>query len=115
MMSRRFTVVTAVALLAAGAGAHANQNGTWTGRISDSACGARHESGGESGEEMNDRDCTLACVRGGSKFVLVADGKVYKIANQEFADLRTHAGEAVRVAGDLNDDVITVSRIDAKK
>lgn len=84
---------------------------TWTGRIADSACGAKHESGGEMGDEMNDRDCTLACVKGGSKFVLVVDGKIYKIANQDNAELKAHAGETVRVTGELKGDTITAASI----
>lgn len=104
------------ALAAAGvvlfAGA-ARAESIWTGKIADSACGARHESGGEMGEAMSDRDCTIACVRGGSKYVLVAAGKVYRIANQDIAGLREHAGETVRVTGDLNGDTITVSKVEA--
>jgi hypothetical protein len=46
---------------------------------------------------MPDRDCTLACVRGGSKFALVVDGKVFQIANQDLEDLKTHAGHNVTV------------------
>ena len=50
---------------------------------------------------MPDRDCTLACVRGGSKFALVVDGKVFQIANQDLDDLKTHAGHTVMVTGEL--------------
>ena len=56
---------------------------TWTGQISDSLCGAKHEEAAEGQGKMADRDCTLACVRGGSKLVLVVDGKMLPIANQE--------------------------------
>jgi len=45
--------------------------------------------------------------------VLLADGKVYQIANQSFADLEKHAGENVKVAGELTGDTITVSKIEA--
>ena len=44
---------------------------TWTGKISDSACGAKHEEAAEGQGVMADRDCTQACIRGGSKYVLV--------------------------------------------
>ena len=58
---------------------------TWTGQISDSMCGASHAKmiAGHAG--MSDRDCALACVKGGGKYVFVSDGKVYKIANQGLA------------------------------
>src|ERR1700693_4090562 len=37
---------------------------TWTGKISDSMCGAKHNTSAEhGGKKMSDRDCTLACVR----------------------------------------------------
>ena len=51
--------------------------------ISDSACGAKHEEAAEGQGKMPDRECTQACVRGGSKYVLVVDGKVFQIANQD--------------------------------
>src|SRR5437867_12176895 len=85
---------------------------TWTGQISDSACGAKHEEAAEGQGKMPDRDCTLACVRGGSTFVLVSDGKIYQIANQDLADLKTHAGHKVKITGELKGDSITVSKID---
>ena len=67
---------------------------TWTGKIADSACGAKHEEAAEGQGVMADRECTQACVRGGSKYVLVVDGKVMQIANQDNKDLATHAGHA---------------------
>ena len=62
----------------------------WTGKISDSMCGANHSSMGSS--KLNNHDCTVACVKAGAKYVFVSNGKVYKIANQDDADLATHAG-----------------------
>ena len=84
---------------------------TWSGRISDSACGAKHEEAAENTGVMPDRDCTEACVRGGSKYVFVVDKQVYQIANQNFADLAKHAGHAVKVTGELKGNSITVSKI----
>ena len=92
---------------------------TWTGKISDSACGAKHEEAAEGQGVMADRDCTQACVRGGSKYVLVVseerDGfsraKVFQIANQDNKDLATHAGHKVEVTGELKGGTITISRI----
>ena len=87
---------------------------TWTGKISDSMCGASHAKmiaahGGAS--KMTDRDCTLACTKAGGKYVFVTGGKVYNIANQDDADLQTHAGHTVRLTGDMKGDTITVSKI----
>src|ERR1039458_5521000 len=45
---------------------------TWTGSISDSMCGATHKSAAEhGGKQMSARDCTLACVQNGGKYVFV--------------------------------------------
>jgi len=88
---------------------------TWSGQISDSACGAKHEAAAEGEEKMPDSDCTRTCVRGGSKYVLVADdGTIYKIANQDFADLAPNAGRSVNVTGDLKADAITVTRVTSR-
>ena len=110
---RSIPLFVAVALLSGAASLGAQQ--TWTGKIADSACGAKHEEAVENEGVMNDRDCTQACVRGGSKYLLVVDGKVLKIANQDNKDLATHAGHAVKVTGELKGDSITVSTIEMSK
>ena len=84
---------------------------TWTGQISDSMCGASHQKMTSGHAGMTDRDCALACVKAGGKYVFVNDGKVYKIANQELALLQAHAGQTVQLTGDMKGDTITVSNI----
>jgi cytochrome c-type biogenesis protein CcmH/NrfF len=86
----------------------------WIGRISDSACGARHEPM-EGVPEMTPKQCTLATVRGGSKFVYVLDenDKVYQIANQDHPDLVTYAGDPVALTGRVKGNVITVTKLAA--
>ena len=82
------------------------------GQISDSMCGASHAGMTSSHPGMTDRDCALACVKGGGKFVFVSDGKVYKIANQDSPLLQMHAGHAgVTLTGDMKGDTITVSKV----
>ena len=88
---------------------------SWSGQISDSMCKAKHEEAAEGQGKMADRDCTLSCVRGGSKFVLLVDGKVLQIANQDNKDLQTFAGQQVTVTGDLKGETLTVATISAKK
>ena len=85
---------------------------TWTGKISDSACGAKHVEAAENEGVMPDRDCTQACIRGGSLYVFVADGKVYQIANQKDEDVIAHAGHTVKLTGELKDNTITVTKIE---
>ena len=88
---------------------------TWTGQISDSACGMSHAKMLTEHKNLKtDRDCTLACISAGSKYVFVSDGKVYNISNQKLATLKTHAGETVKLTGTMKGDTISVSKV-AKK
>ncbi|MBK5291583.1 MAG: hypothetical protein JJE04_07915 [Acidobacteriia bacterium] len=86
---------------------------TWTGKLSDSMCGAKHNTAAEhGGKKMSDRDCTLACVKDHkAKYVFVSGGKVYNVGNQDFGDLQKHAGHTVKLTGGMSGDTITVSKI----
>jgi hypothetical protein len=81
---------------------------TWTGAVSDRMCGADHK---KMGGKMSDRDCTLACTKGGTPYVLVSDGKVYQLSGHD-ADLKNHAGHSVALTGDLKGDTIRVSKVE---
>ena len=86
---------------------------TWTGKISDSMCGAHHKSSAEhAGAKMTDRQCTEACIKNGAKYVFVSEGKVYSIDNQDYAGLAEHAGHTVKLTGDMTGDSIKVSDIE---
>ncbi len=81
---------------------------TLMGYISDSACGLQHMPG------MNEKDCTLMCVKNG-KFVL-ADREhklIYQLdqAGQEKA--REFAGQKVKVKGRTTGKTIRVTAIEA--
>ena len=78
------------------------------GVISDSMCGASHKG---MGTKMTDRECTQACAGKGAQYVLVADGKAYKLTNHD-ADLKTHAGHTVNLTGDVKGDTVRVSKIE---
>jgi hypothetical protein len=85
---------------------------TWTGKISDSMCGAKHKKMAEHGTtKIADRDCTMACVKEGGKYVFVLKGKVYKIDNQDFAALQEYGGHMVQLTGEMTGDTIKVSNI----
>lgn len=87
---------------------------SWTGKISDSMCGAQHKAAGEhSASNLSDVDCTAACARKGAKYVFVTSGKVYKIDNQDVAGLSKHAGQTIRLSGEMTGDSIRVSKIGA--
>jgi hypothetical protein len=95
----------------AGRGNATGQGQSWTGVISDSMCKLHHESGAE-GQETTEPDCTRDCVKGGSRYVLVAGETVYAIANQDQKQLAEHAGVRVLVRGTLRGDVLEVTSIE---
>jgi hypothetical protein len=104
-------------LLFAGTGFAAQ---TWTGKISDSDCGAKHKSAAEhGGKAMSDHDCAVACVKGGAKYVFVTGGNVYPVNNQDFSGLEEHAGHTVKLTGDMQSqggiNVTGVQMTSAKK
>jgi len=83
---------------------------SFVGNISDSMCGLKHMVPGQS-----DKDCTLECVKAGSKYVLadVASGKVYQLSDQKKP--AAFAGQKVKVTGTLKGDTISVANIEAEK
>jgi hypothetical protein len=90
---------------------------TWSGEISDSACGVMHPedadaAGGGQAGPPDPHECTLACIRGGSKYVFVSNGMVYQILDQKDPALQTHAGHMVKLTGEMKDTTIKVSKIE---
>jgi hypothetical protein len=88
---------------------------TWTGKISDSMCEAKHSAGEHEGKKMTDADCTKVCVKGGAKYVFVSEGKVYQLANQSSKTIASHAGQEVKLTGEMKGDTITASKMTAAK
>lgn len=102
--------IFAAVLLLAPAPAHsAPARRTFTGNISDSACGLHHTMGGGA------KQCTLECINMGAKFVLADDAhhKVYGLSDQ--AKAKPFAGQDVKVTGTLDHDTIQVATITAAK
>ena len=62
----------------------------WTGYIVDANCASKKEDMG-AGEDH--AACSKRCIKGGAAAVLVSEGKVYKISNQD--QVTAHAGEKV--------------------
>jgi hypothetical protein len=84
---------------------------TWTGKISDSMCNAKHSGGEHDGKKMTDAECTKACIKKGAKYVFVSDGKVYQLVNQHSKTIASHAGEEVQLTGEMTGDKITATKI----
>ncbi len=89
------------------------------GEIMDSQCAVMgdHEAGYKMTGTHTPKDCTLACVKMGGKFVLYDRAKkaVYQLDDQEKA--RPLAGEKVKVSGTLDaaTKTIRVQKIEAAK
>lgn len=116
-MKRTIRILGGIGLMAAFASFAGAATMTMTGMISDSMCGASHAKMMEMHKDakMTDRDCTLACVKAGGKFVFVSNGKVYNISNQKLAGLTKYAGQNASLTGDVNGDNITVSKLASSK
>ena len=69
-MRKLSLVLSLGSLFAAGAFAE-----TWSGTVSDSMCGAKHEAASAA-----DMACVKKCIKGGASAVFISDGKVYQIA-----------------------------------
>jgi len=105
---KRLTLTILGLLLAAGlsfASPGKDPAKTFVGNIGDSMCGAKHMMAGES-----DKDCTLECVKGGSKYILIdPSGKIYQLSDQKTPE--QFAGAKVKVTGTLKGDTISVTSI----
>src|SRR4029077_20490893 len=92
----------------AASSAFAAKGKTFTGTVSDSMCGAKHEMPGD------DAGCTRACVSKGSKYALVVGDKVYTLETTDKAALATldkQAGAKATVTGNEKDNTITVTSV----
>lgn len=102
-MKLRFAAGSAALLF--GAALALAAEGTMTGYIADSKCGAK-------GANEGARECTIKCVKGGAKYVFVndSDKKVYAVdAQDKVAD---HAGHHVTVKGTVEGDTLKLDSID---
>jgi triosephosphate isomerase len=99
----KLRLITAATLFAATITMAAD--GSWTGWISDSQCGAK-------GANAQAGECTTKCVKEhGAKYVFVndADKKVYAVDDQD--KVAAHAGHHVVVKGTASGDSIKLSSI----
>jgi len=105
----RFGIHRAVAvlvLLAAVLAFAADKPQTFTGKVSDTMCGAHHMMAGAS-----DADCTRACVKQGSKYALVVGDNVYTLEGGDAAALDKLAGQTAKISGTLKGKTITVASV----
>ena len=113
-MKKVMLLVAALAFVSAGA-TQARTPETWKGTIGDSSCGVKHSADKHGDKASDHRACVEKCVARGGQYVFIADGKVMKIANQDFKGLKTHAAHEVMLTGEIKDGGIVVSKIEAPK
>ena len=106
-------IATLAVFVSVSAAAQKGPEMTWKGKISDSMCKDKHAGGEHEGKKMTDADCTTVCVKNGSKYVFMSEGKVYQLANQNSKTIASHAGQEVTLTGELKGDTITASKISA--
>jgi hypothetical protein len=106
---KKFAMFAAAVMFAATPALAAEK--TWTGKISDAKCNGTHHKAEHGSQTDSDHECVTKCVEGGQKYVFVAGGKTYQIANQDFADLKAHGGHTVALTGEMTGESITVSKI----
>lgn len=77
---------------------------TWSGTVSDSMCGAKHEAASAS-----DTACVKKCVKGGASAVFLSDGKVYQISAKSQSKVMPLLGQKVTLTGKMDGDTIEIA------
>ena len=86
---------------------------TFTGKVSDAMCGAKHMEAG-----IAPADCIRICVQKGAKYSLVVGDKVYALDTSDKAtldELNKLAWEQAKVTGTANGDTISVKSVTEAK
>jgi hypothetical protein len=82
---------------------------TFTGKVSDAMCGAKHTEG-----NLAPADCVRACVQKGAQYALVVGDKVYTLNTSDKAtlgELNKLAWEQAKVNGTADGDTISVKSV----
>ncbi len=82
---------------------------TFTGKVSDAMCGAKHNEG------IEPAACVRACVKKGAKYALVVGDKVYTLDTSDRATLNKLAWEQAKVTGTADGTTISVTSVAAAK
>jgi hypothetical protein len=86
---------------------------SFTGKVSDAMCGAKHTEAG-----IAPADCVRACVQKGANYALVVGDKVYTLKTSDKAaldELNKLAWEQAKVTGTASGDTISVKSVAAAK
>jgi hypothetical protein len=85
---------------------------TFTGKVSDTMCGAKHQAG------VDPATCVRECVQKGAKYALVSGDKVYTLDTSNpasLAELNKLAWEQAKVTGTAQGDTISVKSVSSAK
>jgi hypothetical protein len=107
MYLRTFTLLTA--LLVTSLTAFSQSGQTLTGTVSDTMCGAKHMM-----TNITPAQCTRECVKQGSDYALVSNGKVYTLKG-DTKQIDKYAGQNVTVTGSISGNTVTVKSISPGK
>lgn len=94
-------------------GIAASSTQTFTGKVSDAMCGAKHSEG-----NIAPADCVRACVQKGANYALVVGTKVYTLKTSDHAalgELNKLSWEQATVTGTASGDAIAVKSVAAAK
>ena len=113
---RMLQVLVATVVLSAGLAVvpimAAGTTQTFTGKVSDAMCGAKHTEG------LAPAACVRACVQKGAKYALVVGDKVYTLDTSDQSTLETLnklAWEQAKVTGTADGTTISVKTVTAAK
>ena len=112
---RRFAAIAGVVALIvvgtlayAGEAAKAENATTWTGWITDEACGAKNAN-------AEGKACALKCHEKGSKLMLYTDAEKTLVGLDNQDEAVKHVGHPVVVTGTIENGTIKVTKIEEKK
>jgi hypothetical protein len=80
--------------------------GDLTGVVSDSHCGAKHNTASAEATK-----CVEGCVKGGAQAVFVSGDKVYKIDSASQDKVKSYYGKQVTVTGDVDGDTLKIESV----
>src|SRR5262245_54530626 len=85
----------------------------WSGRLSDSMCGASHQMKAAAAN-ISDRECLFECIKALARYVLVDDKQqVLPIATQDLGGFPLYAGRPVRISGEWKNGAIVATKVEA--
>jgi hypothetical protein len=85
------------------------QQGSFTGTLTDSMCGATHMA-----KDKTPADCTRMCAKDGMKYALSVDKKVYTLEGHE-QELAKLAGQKITIKGSVKGETVTVESVTPAK